>query len=96
MKKRLRKKLLAVPHHRLHPAPKAGSVPAPDRHAVPGGATLLDAVTETLGTADKATRWLHTPNRALGGRTPAEEAATPAGVEHVRQVLGRIAHGIFS
>lgn len=51
--------------------------------------------TETLGSADKAHRWLRTANRALGDVSPMALLDTDAGALVVEQVLGRITHGIF-
>jgi putative toxin-antitoxin system antitoxin component (TIGR02293 family) len=49
-----------------------------------------------LGSTDKAARWLHTENRALGGQTPLALLDTDLGTRQVEEVLGRIEHGVFS
>ncbi|PSO76733.1 MAG: hypothetical protein BRC37_03200 [Cyanobacteria bacterium QH_3_48_40] len=59
-------------------------------------AVILREATEILGSRDKATRWLHRENRALGGVRPLELIATEAGYEEVRNVLGRIEWGVWS
>lgn len=46
-----------------------------------------------LGDADRATRWLKRPNRALGGSSPIELVDTEPGARAVENVLGRIAYG---
>jgi putative toxin-antitoxin system antitoxin component (TIGR02293 family) len=51
---------------------------------------------DVLGDADKAGRWLQKPNRALGGAVPLDQLDTDIGARHVEQVLGRIAHGVYS
>lgn len=51
---------------------------------------------ETFQNAEKAERWLKGPNRALGGRTPLEALQTESGARLVENVLGRIAHGVYS
>jgi putative toxin-antitoxin system antitoxin component (TIGR02293 family) len=51
---------------------------------------------EVLGDSDKAKRWLHAPNRALGHETPLGFLDTDLGVRQVEAVLGRIAHGVHS
>jgi putative toxin-antitoxin system antitoxin component (TIGR02293 family) len=43
-----------------------------------------------------ARRWLEEPNRALGGSSPIALLDTDVGAELVRDVLGRIEHGVFS
>ena len=52
----------------------------------------LEAV-EAIGDAEKAMRWLRSPVRHLGGRTPLEMIATEAGTALVRESLGAIAYG---
>jgi putative toxin-antitoxin system antitoxin component (TIGR02293 family) len=49
-----------------------------------------------LGSEEKAARWLHTPNRALGGNLPLELLDTDLGSRQVEEVLGRIEHGVYS
>lgn len=51
--------------------------------------------TEVLG-AENGKRWLHTPNRALGGQRPLELLDTDLGTRQVEEVLGRIEHGVYS
>ncbi len=51
--------------------------------------------TETLGD-DSGKRWLHTPNRALGGQRPLDLLDTDLGSRQVEEVLGRIEHGVYS
>ena len=53
-------------------------------------ATLAE---EILGSRAKATGWLHTAYRALGGATPLSELDTDLGAEQVEAVLLRLAHG---
>lgn len=51
---------------------------------------------DVLGDVAKAGRWLQKPNRALGGVIPLDQLDTDIGAWHVEQVLGRIAHGVYS
>ncbi|MGH9518812.1 MAG: type II RES/Xre toxin-antitoxin system antitoxin [Terriglobales bacterium] len=50
----------------------------------------------TLGTMDRASRWLQAPNRALQGDRPLDRLDTDAGVRSVEQVLRRIEFGLYS
>jgi putative toxin-antitoxin system antitoxin component (TIGR02293 family) len=59
-------------------------------------AQTIAKATDTLGARDKAVRWMMQPNRALGGASPLEVLDTEVGEEQVRDILGRIEHGIFS
>lgn len=51
---------------------------------------------EVLGERQKAARWLQKPNRTLGGAIPLSLLDTDAGAQRVEEILGRIAHGIYS
>jgi putative toxin-antitoxin system antitoxin component (TIGR02293 family) len=51
---------------------------------------------EVLGSDSKASRWLHTPNRALGSEPPLALLDTDLGARQVEDVLGRIEHGVYS
>ena len=41
-------------------------------------------------------KWLNLPNTALGGLEPKELVEIPGGVAKVRDILGRIEHGVYS
>ena len=46
-----------------------------------------------IGDAEKASRWLKRPNRALGGGAPLDLIDTEVGARMVENILGRIAYG---
>ena len=48
------------------------------------------------GTEEKASKWLHRPNRSLGGETPLGLLDTDLGAHEVEAVLGRIDQGVYS
>jgi uncharacterized protein (DUF2384 family) len=50
---------------------------------------------EVFGTREKALRWLNTPARSLGDRTPLSLLNTPVGVDQVQDTLGRAEHGVW-
>jgi putative toxin-antitoxin system antitoxin component (TIGR02293 family) len=57
----------------------------------------LRAKTEdVLGTRAKATLWLESPNRALGGATPLSLLDTDIGTQAAEDVLTRIEYGVYS
>lgn len=43
-----------------------------------------------------AMRWLNSPNRGLGGRTPLQMAQTETGLREVENLIMRLEHGVFS
>jgi putative toxin-antitoxin system antitoxin component (TIGR02293 family) len=51
---------------------------------------------EVLGSREKATRWLHAPNTALGGDPPLRRLDSDLGARQVEEVLERISHGVYS
>jgi putative toxin-antitoxin system antitoxin component (TIGR02293 family) len=50
---------------------------------------------EVFGDATART-WLRRPNRVLGGSAPIELLETEDGARLVQEILGRLAHGLFS
>jgi putative toxin-antitoxin system antitoxin component (TIGR02293 family) len=51
---------------------------------------------EVFGNATKAEIWFSRPNRALRGARPADLLDTDAGRRQVKDVLERLANGVFS
>lgn len=51
---------------------------------------------EILEDPDSVRRWLHKPNRALGGEEPLDLVATDIGARQVEEALIAIDHGIFA
>lgn len=64
----------------------ANSLPAVD---------ITARATEVFGSADKAIRWLQSPVRALGGKTPLSLLDTEEGIVRVKDVLGQVEHGVW-
>lgn len=58
--------------------------------------TLFDKAVEVLGDRSHARRWIKTPTKALGGKSPLEYADTEIGAREVEDLLGRLEHGVFS
>jgi uncharacterized protein (DUF2384 family) len=50
---------------------------------------------EVFGTREKALRWLNSPVRSLGDRTPLLLLNTPEGVAQIQDTLGRVEHGVW-
>jgi len=59
-------------------------------------ASLIARATEVLNSREEANHWLQTPKKALGGQIPLELADTEVGADEVRDLLGRIEHGVFA
>lgn len=57
----------------------------------------IGSLAETIfGDNEKAARWLHKPNRALGNRVPLSMLDTVIGFQEVKTILGRIEYGVYS
>jgi putative toxin-antitoxin system antitoxin component (TIGR02293 family) len=50
---------------------------------------------DVLGTREKATLWLDSPNRALGGAIPISLLDTDIGTQAAEDVLTRIEYGVY-
>jgi putative toxin-antitoxin system antitoxin component (TIGR02293 family) len=51
---------------------------------------------DVLGGRDKATSWLHRPNRAMGHKSPLQSLDSDLGAAEVESLLQRIEHGVYS
>ena len=51
---------------------------------------------DVFGSKDNFFKWMNLPNTALGGMEPQELVVYPDGVSKVRDVIGRIEHGVYS
>ncbi len=58
-------------------------------------ARIAGRAADVLGDLSAAHRWLRSPNRALGGRTPLSLLDTEPGAGLVSDVLDRIDYGVF-
>ena len=59
-------------------------------------ARIIALANEVLGSNEKASSWLRTPNRTLRGRAPIDEIGTDPGYRSVEDVLYAIAYGMYS
>jgi putative toxin-antitoxin system antitoxin component (TIGR02293 family) len=59
-------------------------------------AAYRDALRLFEDDAEGARGWLNTPARALGGETPFARLETEAGAAEVRDLIGRLEHGIYT
>lgn len=87
---------LHIPRRTIARRKKAGKLPADESDRLLRLARIAAQAARVLGTHEKASRWLHEPNRALGNRIPLSLLDTDVGTRQVEDVLGRIEHGIVS
>jgi putative toxin-antitoxin system antitoxin component (TIGR02293 family) len=85
---------LAIPERTMHRLKQAPAVPAAVADKVARAHDVLVRAAEVLGSRAAARAWLARPSPALGGRTPLSLLDTSLGWEQVKQVLGRLEHGV--
>ena len=51
---------------------------------------------EVFGGKENFFKWLNLPNTALGGMEPQELIEIPGGVSKVKDLIGRMEHGVYS
>ena len=85
---------LAIPERTWHRLKNATVVPAPIADKVARTHDVLVRATEVLGSRRAARAWLSRPNPALDGEAPLALLDTSLGWERVKDVLGRIEHGV--
>ncbi len=59
-------------------------------------AKVFQHVLEVFGDLDSCRRWVSSPKKALGGKSPFEYCDTEPGAREVENLIGRIEHGVFS
>jgi putative toxin-antitoxin system antitoxin component (TIGR02293 family) len=59
-------------------------------------AEILAKATEVFGDQAEAENWLAKPAMALDERRPLDLLSSPAGVEMIEQLLGRLEHGVYT
>ena len=59
-------------------------------------AEILTTATEIFGSQSEAEKWLTAPAMALHQRRPVDLLSSPAGVEMVEQLLGRLEYGVYT
>jgi len=59
-------------------------------------AEVLTTATKVFGSQAGAEKWLTTPAVALDQRRPVDLLSSPAGVEMVEQLLGRLEYGVYT
>jgi putative toxin-antitoxin system antitoxin component (TIGR02293 family) len=52
--------------------------------------------TEVFSSKDNFIKWLNLPNTALGGLEPQDLLEVPGGIAKVKDIIGRIEHGVYS
>jgi len=57
---------------------------------------VMEAIALFEGDRKAAAHWLATPVRGLGHRKPNDLLVTREGIQQVRDIIGRLKHGVFS
>lgn len=59
-------------------------------------AEVIAKAIDVLGGRAEAAKWITEPARGLGGKRPMDLLSTPAGVEAVEALLGRLDRGVYT
>jgi putative toxin-antitoxin system antitoxin component (TIGR02293 family) len=89
-------RVLRLPSRTLARRKKAGRLNAEESDRLFRVGRTAAHAEKVFGERAKASRWLHKPNRALGGVSPLSLLDTDLGTREVEQILGRIEHGVYS
>lgn len=87
---------LRIPARTLARRRASGQLTADESDRLSRLARTVALALAVLGERERASAWLATPNRALGGAAPLTLVDTDIGVTQVEEVLQRIQHGIAS
>ena len=88
--------LLGISKATLHRRKAAGRLDPAESDRVLRFARLMGRAVEVLETEQNARSWLTSPQYGLGGAVPLDYAGTEVGAREVEDLLGRIAHGVYS
>ena len=89
--------LLAIPERTLARRKSAGRLSSDESERLLRLARIFEKAVELFeGSSNLATQWLRLPKKALAGETPLTYATTELGAREVENLLGRLAHGVFS
>jgi putative toxin-antitoxin system antitoxin component (TIGR02293 family) len=89
--------LVGIPRRSLSRRKKLGRLsPHQSDRLVRASTVFEEAVSLFDGDVDAAREWLLRPQRALGGETPLTFAQTEIGAREVRDLIGRLEHGVFT
>ena len=68
----------------------------PESNSIIAVAELYSFGYEVFEDKDKFNKWMFATNQALGGATPFDFMDNQFGREEIRNLIGRIAYGVFS
>ncbi len=88
--------MLGLSKATLHRRKDRGRLTSSESDRVVRFALLFGKAVEALESKKNARIWLTTPQYGLGGAIPLEYAETEVGAREVEDLLGRIAHGVYS
>jgi putative toxin-antitoxin system antitoxin component (TIGR02293 family) len=90
-------RFVAIPQRTLTRRQSQGRLGPEESDRIWRASAIFDMAVELFeGNAGQARRWLQTPQPALGGEIPLEFAATHVGAREVENLIGRLAHGVFT
>ncbi len=89
-------RLLGISPATLHRRKKAGRLGTPESERIVRFARLFGLAMEVFESEQAAREWLKASNPGTAGESPLSYADTEFGAREVENLLGRLAHGVFS
>lgn len=90
-------KFASIPLRTLARRKEAGRLSSDESDRIARISMLFDETINLFeGDQAKASAWFLSPKKALGGSSPIEFSDTEPGTQEVRDLIGRIEHGVFS
>lgn len=88
-------RLIHVPVRTLARRKKEGRLSSDESERLYSLAVMLEKSVKVLESTEASIKWLKSPKRAFNGKTPLEYSSTEIGINEVKNLLGRIDHGVF-
>lgn len=90
-------KFATISYRTLARRKESGRLSSDESDRVARISMLFDEAVDLFeGDKARASTWFLTPKKSLGDATPIEYAETEPGTQEVRDLIGRIEHGVFS
>ncbi len=89
--------IAAIPPRTLTRRKKEGRLQSDESDRLVRIALLFDEAKALFdGDTELASKWFRSPKKALGGASPLEYSDTEPGAQEVRDLIGRIEHGVIA
>ncbi len=88
--------LVRIPARTIARRKREGRFPLEEGERILRLIRIYEQTLDLFSDPEAAMRWLNSPSPILEGKTPLAYSDTEPGAQFVRQLLGRLEHGVFS